>query len=139
MANEGQSVGFEGFQEILQTYIEMESRLEDKRKILLQSILANGEALKRANELLEEANSSSAMDLFTAQYELVEEETSSSKDEPKFFYGHDKSQINKEVVQIKEEQNCEEEASSSQKEEIEEMLSSLTGRNEAFGKVLANW
>ncbi|KAJ8562996.1 hypothetical protein K7X08_031448 [Anisodus acutangulus] len=107
---------------MLQTYMERKSKLEEERKILLQYILANGEALKRANELLEEVNSSSAMNLLTPQYELVEEETSSSRDEPKFFYGHDESQENEEVIQIEEENCFEKEVSSSQKEEIEEIL-----------------
>ncbi|KAJ8537167.1 hypothetical protein K7X08_035568 [Anisodus acutangulus] len=136
MVNEGQSIRFEGIQEMLQTYMERESRLEEERKILLQSILANDKALKRANKFFEEVNSSNVMDLFTPQYRLVEEETSSPRDEPKYFYGHDESRGNEEVVQIEEEQNCEEEVFSSQKDEIEEMLSSIIGRNAIFGQVL---
>ncbi|MCD7473287.1 hypothetical protein HAX54_015066 [Datura stramonium] len=72
--------------------------------------------LEREYNFEKDADSSMPMQLSTPQEEMVEEEISSSKNEPKYLYDQNKN------CGIEEEQQFEEEISSSQKKEVKEIL-----------------
>ncbi|MCD9641315.1 hypothetical protein HAX54_027467 [Datura stramonium] len=103
MACEGQSTAYECMEFMLQTLFERDYNLE------------------------KDADSSMPMEMSTPQEKIIEEESSSSKDESKYLYDHN------------ENYGIEEEISSSRKEEVKEILRSIVGKNEQWGRVLNNW
>ncbi|KAJ8570259.1 hypothetical protein K7X08_033921 [Anisodus acutangulus] len=134
MTSEGQSAGYEGIMAMLQTYLDREAKMEEEVKLIQQSILKNEETIEIMKASCEDVNSSIAMSI--PQNEFDEEEISNLQDEPKIFCDNNESCESEEVVQLEEEQNLEEEVSNYQKEEIEEILKSIMGRNEKYRQVL---
>ncbi|MCD7471886.1 hypothetical protein HAX54_012663 [Datura stramonium] len=96
---QGQSTVYERMEAMLQTFLERESNLE------------------------KDANSSMLIELYTPQDTMVEEEISSSNNEPKYLCDYNEN------CGIEEERKFEEEISSSQKEEVKQILISIMGKS----------
>ncbi|MCE0482274.1 hypothetical protein HAX54_040895, partial [Datura stramonium] len=87
--------------------------------------------LERESNLEKDVDSSLPMKLSTPQEEMIEEEISRSKDEPKYLYDHNKS------CELKKSNNLKKKYLALKKE-VEEILRSIMRKSEKWGRVLTN-